>query len=61
MNLPDPNLKPVILELTGETVYLPLFGKGFVIWGAGSYDPYYNSIPIKGVEQIPGHQGDKSC
>lgn len=135
-NVPlDPNLKPVILELTGETVYLPLFGKGWVDWGddtylyyedfddhiymeenyqdynysvwlvedcinhtytdrltthtvkayfdtyciinislddrgntsgksttkiisfgSGLYDPYYNSIPIKGVEQIPGHQ-----
>lgn len=133
--LPDPNLKPVILELTGETVYLPLFGKGWVEWGddpymdyedfdehiymeenyqdydysvwfvkdcinhtytdgltthtvkayfdtyniitvnldamghtsgesttkiisfgSGLYNPHYTSIPIKGVEQIPGHQ-----
>ena len=132
--LPDPNLKPVILELTGETVYLPLFGKGWIEWGddpymdyedfdnhiymeenyldydysvwfyrdcinhtytdgltthtvkayfdtyniininldaghtsgesttkiisfgSGLYNPHYTSIPIKGVEQIPGHQ-----
>ena len=133
--LPDPNLKPVILELTGRKVYLPLFGKGWVEWGddpymdyedfdnhiyleknsqdydysvwtvkdcinhtyedgltthtvkayfdtyniisinlddmghtsdksttkiisfgSGLYDPHYTSIPIKGVEQIPGHQ-----
>lgn len=132
---PGSELKPVILELTGQTVYLPLFGKGWVEWGddpymsyedfddhismeenyqdynysvwtvdscinhtytdgltthtvkayfdpyciinislddmghtsgesttkiisfgSGLYDPHYNSIPIRGVEQIPGHQ-----
>lgn len=139
--LPDPDLKPLILEVSGSTVYIPIFGKGWVEWGddpymdyedfdnhiymqenyqdwdyslwlakdcishiyedgltthtvkvyfdtysilslrfttgeypntvthdsdesttkiisfgSGSYDPNYRSIPIKGVEQIPGHQ-----
>lgn len=38
--LPDPNLKPVILELTGEIVYLPLFGKGWIEWGDDPYMDY---------------------
>lgn len=139
--LPDPDLKPLILEVSGSTVYIPIFGKGWIEWGddpymdyedydnhiymqenyedwdyslwlpkdcishtyedgltthtvkvyfdtysilslrfttgeypntvthnsdentikiisfgSGSYDPNYRSIPIKGVEQIPGHQ-----
>lgn len=40
MNLPDSSIEPVILELTGSIVYLPLFGKGWVEWGEDPYMDY---------------------
>lgn len=40
MDLPDSSIEPVILELTGQTVYLPLFGRGWVEWGDDPYMTY---------------------